>query len=119
MNKSCPVLTLEQREWLNVLRKIETQMLEDIDAAIDAAFAAAQAELAPGVMMDSTEDSRAPVRGYFVSAVHQKMFCDLCGADFRDFHNKIGDARKAAFINNNYRKIEELWKKTAEERAAD
>lgn len=104
---------------MNVLEKIETQMHGAIEAAIDAAFAAGQAELGPDIMTTSGDEAKGPARQYFVSAVHQKMFCDLCGADFRDFHNKIGDVKIAAFINNNYREIEDLWRTMAVKKSDD
>lgn len=107
MVDACPVPTPEQARYAAVLSRIEDAMHDEIARAIALAFETAASELGAIV---SDEDMAAPPREYFVSAAHQGLFCDLCGADRATFAG--GQASVAAAIVANYQGLRDSWART-------
>jgi hypothetical protein len=101
---ACPVPTPEQARYAAVLSRIEAMMHDKIAQAIDQAFETATSELGAVV---SKENMPAPPEAYFVAVAHQRLFCDLCGADSVTLQG--GDVSVATAIVNNYQGLKDSW----------
>lgn len=98
MNDSCPVLTPEQRQYLEIQTRAEKKMLATIYAAVEDAARETAEELKGTVATDPP-----PARDYFAAVAHQKLFLLLCGADLETMRG--GDPQLAAHLLRNGQNI--------------
>lgn len=107
MVNSCPIPTAEEAKYAAILSRIEAEMHDKIAQAINQASDLAASELGAIV---SKRNMPAPPKGYFVSAAHQSLFCELCGAERETL--KGGDVSVASAIIGNYQGLRDTWTRT-------
>ena len=73
MAASCPMPTATETKYGEILDNVQRAMLDTIFAAVEAAHAAAAAELRAAGL-----DETAFSYGYFASVAHQKLYAKLC-----------------------------------------
>lgn len=106
MNESCPVLTPNERQVVEILERNENTMLTAVLEAIHAAKDASDEEL-QAVQFEG----HLPPYNYFASVIHHKLFLLLCGADLQTMLG--GDPAIGAAILENGRKISARYWKTS------
>ncbi len=102
MNESCPVLSPNERQYVDIQERAEQAMLATIYAAIDNARQQAADELS-----SVGSELTPPAYEYFSAVAHQKLFLLLCGADPETFMG--GNPDIAARIIENGRNISEHY----------
>ncbi|NLR99978.1 hypothetical protein HGP17_24405 [Rhizobium sp. P38BS-XIX] len=103
-NESCPILSPEQRQFLEIREAAEKVMLETIEQAIsDAAAEVANKIRSAGLEFEPTD------RDYFAFTAQQSLFVRLCGGDPHTFEGgdpEIGDR----ILRNGRHIIDHYWK---------
>ncbi|MGV3548484.1 hypothetical protein [Rhizobium sp.] len=102
MAESCPVLTPEERQQVDIIARAEGRLMAAVAKALDDAHAEATNEMAALGFAETT-----PARDYFAAVAHQKLFLLLCGADAETM--KGGDPAIAASLIDNARNIAEHY----------
>jgi len=103
VSASCPILTPEERRHADIVDSAEREMMEAIEAAIDAAHRRAVAGLDP-----SDDALPPPARDYFAAVAHQQLFLRLCGADRGSMQGGNPEIA-AALIRNSQNIVAHYW----------
>ena len=98
MPGSCPIPTAAERRYGEIQGRIREAMIRKVDAALQDAVEQARAEVAGAGL-----DLQPPSAGFFAAAIHQAMFCKLCGADPDTFAG--GKAEVAVAVIGNSQNI--------------
>ncbi|MBN9032145.1 MAG: hypothetical protein BGO05_07120 [Rhizobiales bacterium 63-7] len=103
-NDRCPVLSPEQRKFLEIREAAEMALFETIEKAVaDAAAGASEAVRSAGLEFEPTHQD------YFAFAAQQMLFVRLCGGDPRTLAG--GDPETGDRILRNGRHIiDRYWR---------